>query len=63
MDRAELKRIGAALRRQYDLAKQAPLTPSMLALLVQLRESEDVSRKTSRRGNRTNRVLPAASKS
>ena len=34
MDRTELTRIGAALRRQYEVAKQAPLTPSMLALLV-----------------------------
>ena len=40
MDRTELTRIGAALRRQYEVAKQAPLTPSMLALLVQLRERE-----------------------
>jgi hypothetical protein len=40
MDRTELTRIGAALRRHYELAKQAPLTPSMLALLVQLREKE-----------------------
>src|SRR5688572_24603858 len=40
MDRTELTRIGAALCRQYEVAKQAPLTPSMLALLVQLREKE-----------------------
>ena len=40
MDRTELTRIGAALRRQYEVAKRAPLTPSMLALLVQLRERE-----------------------
>jgi hypothetical protein len=44
MDRTELTRIGAALRRQYEVTKQAPLTPSMLALLVQLRETEHLSR-------------------
>jgi hypothetical protein len=59
MDRTELTRIGAALRRQYEVTKQAPLTPSMLALLVQLRETEHLSRqapvtitRTTKRGSR-----------
>jgi hypothetical protein len=41
MNTRELRLIGAGLRTRYEAAKKAPLTPSMLALLVQLREAED----------------------
>jgi hypothetical protein len=41
MNRREITLIGAGLRTRYEAAKKAPLTPSMLALLVQLREAEE----------------------
>jgi hypothetical protein len=46
MNRRELTLIGARLRTKYESAKKAPLTPSMLALLVQLREAEDTSNRS-----------------
>jgi hypothetical protein len=41
MKRRELTLIGAGLRTKYEAAKKAPLTPSMLSLLVQLRQDEE----------------------
>lgn len=41
MNRRELTLIGAGLRTKYEAAKKAPLTPSMLSLLVQLRQDEE----------------------
>ena len=41
MNKRELTLIGAGLRTKYEATKKGPLTPSMLALLVQLREAEE----------------------
>jgi hypothetical protein len=49
MNRRELTLIGARLRAKYEAAKKAPLTPSMLALLVQLREAEEMTNRSSER--------------
>ena len=41
MNRRELLIVGTHLRKQYETAYKAPLTPAMLSLLAQIRASDE----------------------